>query len=333
MVIIYRKHIKNMGDNTDTKTTPTDSTTNGVDTPPETSVATDSAATPAPEETTAVDTTPLETPAVEPTVTATEAVAETTPSTTETDVTAVATTPEAASTRTRVIVQYGIATAIILVMGVGLLYALEKQGRVNTGVFDSVTELITPAPAAAVVNGVKIPLAQYEKNREQLIQTATFQGLDPENESIKTQITAQALDVLVNTELLRQAAVAAGITVTAADVDARYEEIIATLGGEEQLNTKMAELAITPESLRSDIEGEILIKQHLDKAVDLTNIKIEDAEIQAVYDQANTPGADLPPLAEVRAQIEAQLKMTKEQEIIGAYIETLKKEAQIDTKI
>jgi hypothetical protein len=322
-----------MGDNTDTKTTPTDSTTNGVDTPLETSVATDSTTTPAPEETTAVDSTPVETPALEPTVPATEAVAETTPSTTETDVAAVATTPEAASTRTRVIVQYGIATAIILVMGVGLLYALEKQGRVDTGVFDSVTELITPAPAAAVVNGVKIPLAQYEKNREQLIQTATFQGLDPENESIKTQINAQALDVLVNTELLRQAAVAAGVTVTAADIDARYEEIIATLGGEEQLNTKMAELAITPESLRNDIEGEILIKQHLDKAVDLTNIKIEDAEIQAVYDQANTPGADLPPLTEVRAQIEAQLKMTKEQEIIGAYIETLKEKAQIETKI
>jgi FKBP-type peptidyl-prolyl cis-trans isomerase (trigger factor) len=249
--------------------------------------------------------------------------------------------PEAAGTateavpnlRNRMIMQYVIATGIILVMGAGLLYALEEQGRVNTGVFDTVSDLVKPAPAAAVVNGVKIPLAQYEKNREQLIQTATFQGLDPENESIKTQINTQALDVLVNTELLRQAAVADGVTVSSEDIDARYAEIIATLGGEEALQAKMTELNITPESLRTDIEGEILIKKHLDKAVDYSTITLDPAEVQAVYDQANTPGADIPPFAEVKSQIETQLKATKEQEVIGKYIETLKVDADIKTNI
>ncbi len=235
--------------------------------------------------------------------------------------------------RNRVIKQYVIATGIILVMGAGLLYALEEQGRVSTGVFDSISALVQPTPAAAVVNGVKIPLTQYEKNREQLIQTATFQGLDPENDTIKTQINSQALDVLVNTELLRQAAVEAGITVSDADVDARYAEIVTTLGGEEQLTAKMTELNITPESLRTDIAGEILIKKHLDTAVDFGSVTLDPAEVQAVYDQANTPGADIPPFAEVKDQIEAQIRTTKEQEVVGKYIETLKADATIETKI
>lgn len=246
---------------------------------------------------------------------------------------AVSAAEAAPNVRNRVVMQYVIAIGIIFVMGAGLLYALEEQGRIDTGIFDSVSELVNPAPAAAVVNGVKIPLAQYEKNREQLVQTATFQGLDPENESIKTQIKTQALDILVNTELLRQAAVEGGVTVSTEDVDARYKEIIATLGGEEALQAKMTELSITPESLRIDIEGELLIKKHLDAAVDFSSVTLDPAEVQAVYDQANTPGADIPPFEEVKGQIETQLKASKEQEVVGKYIETLKADAEIKTNI
>ena len=329
-----------MGENTETNQTQTDSTTSGSTPELETEVtSTETSSNPGDVTSSSSDTeintqvpVPDVTESAEPVVTEEVASEEVAPITTA-EVAPEASSPELSNVRQRVITQYAIATIIILVMGAGLLYALEEQGRVSTGVFDSVTELVKPAPAAAIVNGVKIPLAQYEKNREQLIQTATLQGLDPTNESIATQINAQALDVLVNTELLRQAALAEGITVTKEDIDTRYEEIVATLGGEEQLATKMTELNITPESLRVDIEGEILIKKHLDTAVDLSSVTIDQKEVQAVYDQANTPGADIPPFAEVKAQIEAQLKATKEQEKIGKYIETLKTEAEIETKI
>jgi hypothetical protein len=79
-----------------------------------------------------------------------------------------------------VIKQYSIALGIVLVMGVGLLYALEQQGRVHTGIFTALTEIVTPTPVAATVNGVDIPLASYEKNLKQLEEAAVQQGNDIE---------------------------------------------------------------------------------------------------------------------------------------------------------
>jgi len=242
---------------------------------------------------------------------------------------AVTSTPAAS----RAFVQYGIAGVIILVMGVGLLYVLEEQGRVNTGAFATVNELIKPTPVAAMVNGVKIPLSTYEKNRTQIEQNAVGQGLTVTDEAVKAEISKQAIDVLVNTELLKQAAAKTGIEVTQAQIDTRYSEIVASLGGDEALKTKMVELGITDESLQSDIKGEILIQSYLSQAVDLSKISISEDDIKKVYDQANTPGAQLPPLPEVRADIETQLKSTKEQEVVNAHIETLRTDAKIETRV
>lgn len=233
----------------------------------------------------------------------------------------------------RVVKQYAIAGVIVLLMGVGLWYVLEAQGRVNTGVFATVNELIKPTPAAAVLNGVKIPMNTYEKNRSQIEKNAEAQGLKVDDEAVKTEITKQAIDVLVNTELLKQAAAKENITATQEQIDARYQEIITSLGGEEALKAKMSELGITEESLQSDIKGEIIIQAYLSQAVDVSKIVIEEADIKKVYDQANTPGAKLPPLAEVKAEIETQLKSTKEQELVNAHIEMLRADAKIETKV
>ena len=230
--------------------------------------------------------------------------------------------------------QYAIATAIIVVIGLALFYALEQQGRIETNFFDSVTELVTPTPVAAVVNGVKIPLADYEKNKSQLEQAATQNGSDPMNESIAEQIKTQALDVLINTELLRQEAAKAGVTVSPEQIDARYQEIVTGLQGEDKLIARMAELGITKEGLMKDIEGEILIQTHLAAAIDTTGIVIDPKEIQTVYDQANTnPDSPLPPLEQVSSAIEAQIRTSKEQELVNAYIETLRGASSIEVKI
>ncbi len=244
------------------------------------------------------------------------------------------TTAAVSSTRATILKQYTIAIAVILVIGGGLWYALEQQGRVHTGVFDSVIALVKPVPVAAVVNGVKIPLADYEKNKLQLEQAATQGGNDPKNASIAEQINKQAIDVLVNTELLRQEAGKAGLTVTEEQIKARYDEIVKGLQGEDKLNERMAELGMTKENLMKDIAGEILIQSYLTKEVDVTAIKIEEKDIKTVYDQANTnPESPLPPYDQVKAAIEGQLRTTKEQELVNAFIEKIRETATIEVKI
>lgn len=252
----------------------------------------------------------------------------------ETDTTALETNP--AGSKKQFFTQYGIAAIVIIVMGAGLAYALEQQGRINTGIFDAIGSVIKPAPLAAKVNGTGITLADYEKNLTQLNSAAVQQGADITNESILKEIKTQAIDVLVNTELLRQEARKGGAKVTEADIDKRYQEIVTSIGGEDKLAAKMTELGITTESLRKDIEGEILIQGHLATAVDTSSIKITEDDLKAAYAQISgtaATGVKVPPLDEIKTQLETQLKTNKEQELVNAYITKLREGAKIEVLI
>jgi hypothetical protein len=238
-------------------------------------------------------------------------------------------------TRAAVIKQYAIAFAVVLVMAAGVTYVLVQQGRVQVpALFAKAIELVRPVPAAAVVNGVTISMADYTKNKSQIEQSATQGGADLTNETVAAQIKTQALDVLINTEILRQAATKEGVTVTDEQISARYEEIVTSLQGEDKLTAKMAELGITKEGLMKDIASEILIQAYLVKAVDTSSITISQDDIKAAYDQANAnPDAELPPLDQVREAIEAQLKQSKEQELINAHIQQLRDAAKVETNV
>lgn len=242
----------------------------------------------------------------------------------------------AAGMKKQLLAQYGIATLVILIMGTGLVYALEQQGRINTGIFDKISSIVNPTPAAAIVNGEKITKADYEKNLLQLQNAATAQGADAADEAVQSEIKKQAIDVLVNTELLRQEARKDGSDVTPDQVEARYQEIVTSLGGVEALKAKMTELGITEESLRKDIEGEILIQGHLAKAVDTSSVAVSEAEVKAAYEQITAtagPAATIPPLAEIKTQLEAQIKTNKEQELVNAYITKIRETATIEVLI
>jgi len=258
------------------------------------------------------------------------------PDTTPAPVETVLTTSDAAviaktNPRRQLFMQYGIAFLIVLAMGIGLWYALEQQGRVQTGVFDSIEALISPEPAVAKVNGERITVAMVEKNKQQLTMAAVNQGLDPSTPEVAAEIQAQAVDLLINTELLRQAANAAGITVTAEESATRYNEIVTQLGGEEALTARMAELGITPESLQSDIEGELTIQKYLETAVDTSSITITEEAIVAFYEQVGGgSNPEFPPLEDVREQIEFELRNQQEQQLISDHIGTLKEGAVIE---
>lgn len=233
--------------------------------------------------------------------------------------------------RKKLITQYSIATLIVLLIGVGLAYALEQQGRIHTGIFTKVNELINPTPAVATVNGVKIPVTDYNKNLDQLTAAASQQGADVATDTVKEEIKQQALDVLVNTELLKQAAKKAGVVVTQDQIDTRRKEIVTQLGDEEKLQAKMKELGITEESLDRDISGEILIQTHLKTAVDVSKVTVTDEELKVAYDQivGTQKKGDVPPLEQIKTQLESQLSSNKQQDLINTYIKTLREGADV----
>jgi hypothetical protein len=95
----------------------------------------------------------------------------------------------------------------------------------------------------------------------------------------------------------------------------------------------MAEFGVTEESLRKDIENEFLIQGLFEAKIDSKSITVSEDEIEALYAGAGGAEAGLPPLAEVRDQIVAQIRFDKEQVLINEYLEKIKGDSEVEISI
>ena len=104
----------------------------------------------------------------------------------------------------------------------------------------------TEAPAAARVNGEPVLLSDYEAEMKRYQAALTILGEEYDNEDAKQEI----LDALIDQALLIQGANERGYSVDDTAMNKRLQELTAEIGGEEALNTWMAENSYDEESLR-----------------------------------------------------------------------------------
>ncbi|HMO78101.1 MAG TPA: SurA N-terminal domain-containing protein [Candidatus Paceibacterota bacterium] len=221
--------------------------------------------------------------------------------------------------------------AILAIFAV-LIFALEKEGRISTGLFTGMISKMEVAKPVVKVNGVAITKGDYQSSYEQLSNMTAAQGADLTDVAVMESLKTQTIDTLVNAELLRQAAVEEGLEATTEDVDTRFNEIRENLGGAEVLAARMAEFGVTEAALRRDIENEFLIQQLFDlKIFDL--IEVSDQEVQDLYDQAVAGGTELPPLEEIKETAIVEIRNGKAQPLINEYIQTLRVAANIEILI
>lgn len=230
----------------------------------------------------------------------------------------------------KVWVGYVAAIVIVLMILAGVLYEMEKQGRTSIGIFDSMILSQEANKVVATVNGTDITNSELNTSIQQFSQAAAAQGVDLTDPNALGEIRTQSLDVLINTQLLKQAAVEQGIEVTDEVVEARLVEIETQIGGPEVLAERMATLQIDADKLQRDIYDELLIQGLLEQLFAEAVIEVTDEEVAAVYESAGGLEAGLPALEEVRPQVEEQIRSTKEQEIIDGYLTELKTSAEIE---
>ncbi len=227
-----------------------------------------------------------------------------------------------------------VAVVAAIVVLAALIFVMERQGRLaETGLFDAVHRFVDTKTAVAKVNDGTI--SKYDLDVSMLQMSAGFaaQGADIESEEVKTEIQTRAIDMLVNTELLKQDAAMVGIEITDEDVSARLETLTTDVGGADALKERMAEFNVSEKILRRDIKNELTIKALLDSVFKENNIAVSEEEIVNFYKEAKSSGKEFPELEAVRPQIEQQLRSTKEQEVVTSYIEELRGKAEIEILI
>ena len=227
------------------------------------------------------------------------------------------------------ILGYILAGVVVAVVILGALFLLEKEGRSSTNFFGAIIEEQANGAAVAVVNGTEITVSELTESKAQFTEMATAQGVDTQSTEAQAEIESQSLQVLINTELLRQEATAREIVADEAAVAERIAQIEEQLGGEAALNERITTLGLTTEELQNDIQEEIIIERLLEEVFAEAEITVTEDEIAAVYANAGD-AEDLPPLADVQAQVEQQILNSKEQQAVDAFLNELRTEAEIE---
>lgn len=182
----------------------------------------------------------------------------------------------------------------------------------------------------ATVNGVDIVGSDLATSISQITTTAQLQGIDTTDPSVQTEIRGQAIEMLVNTEVLEQEAAERGIVVTDADVEARIAALVQEVGGEEILNERMLSLGINEATLEADVKSELMIQELLDQVFAEAGIEVTEAEVEELYQVTTGGGEGAPALEDIRSQLEAQIRASKEQAIVDQFIAELREDATVD---
>ncbi|HEX4798916.1 MAG TPA: SurA N-terminal domain-containing protein [Candidatus Paceibacterota bacterium] len=183
----------------------------------------------------------------------------------------------------------------------------------------------------AIVNGEKIYKVALDENIARMQQAATQQGVDISDATIQQKIQDESLQILIDNIILMSAAEKEGLAATEEEVKAKYDELVAQVGGEEEFKKLLEEAQLTHDELMKNIRERVIIDAYFAKVTDIENITVSDEEITEFL--SAYPKEDLPPLEEIKPQVEAQIRNQKQQELITGILEKMRSEASIKKNI
>lgn len=192
----------------------------------------------------------------------------------------------------------------------------------------------------AVVNGTEIGKDEFTTAYENQFQQAAAQaqagGQEVDQDLLKTTVA----DNLVSTELLRQEAEKRGLEATDETKAAAIEGLLESsgLGSEEELRAAFAEQGLDDAQFDSQLEDQVKLEALL--AQEAGDTAPSDQEIQDTYDAAvaeqeasGETATPIPPLEDVRAQIEEQLSGEKLSAAAQTLIAKLREGADITVNL
>jgi parvulin-like peptidyl-prolyl isomerase len=172
----------------------------------------------------------------------------------------------------------------------------------------------TPEPLAALVNNEPILLADYERQVARYVASMTSAGQDPttaEGQATLESGRSWVLDVMIDQRLIVQAALAAGITVSDADLDTTLQGLRAEVG-EAPFNQWLENEGMTLEEMRAVLRNEMLATRMSNQIAEQVPSRAEhvqarhilvatEAEAQQILGQLQA-GGDFAALAGVYSQ-------------------------------
>src|SRR5512143_2403345 len=135
----------------------------------------------------------------------------------------------------------------------------------------------TFAGAAASVNGVEISNEILQHSFDEYLRDKQINmGAMRDPERVK-RMQREALDLLIDQEVVWQAAKAAGVLAAPEEVDRAVGEIRAQFKSDEELNSRLSTEGYTPESYREHMKHLVSARKYLDRSAE--QVKVSDADV------------------------------------------------------
>ena len=192
--------------------------------------------------------------------------------------------------------------------------------------------VVQPASAEAVatVNGQDVTRTQYDARYAQIVATVTAQGQSATTTAAETAIKNQAIDDLVTEALVMQAATKEGIKADDTAVNTQITQAKANFADTATYEKALSAQGFTDATFKDAVSRTNIIQQYLKAHVNVSSATASAAEIKALYDQAVKNDKTIPPLAQVKTQVENQIVQQKQQQLVTAFIQTLKASSTVN---
>ena len=213
-----------------------------------------------------------------------------------------------------------IAISVVIVV-IALIIVLDFNGTIS---------LFNLQPAAVVVNGEKIKQSEVDKRIKQVLSSPQAQTVDTTDPTLLAQVRQQVLNELINTAILLQAAEEAGIVSDPEAVEAEYQLAVTQNGGEEALKEQLIASGISIAEFRENLRDQLIIREFITVNTTIFSQSVTEEEVAEFYEQISAGQEGIPPLSEIRSQIETQLIGDKQQVELDAFITTLREAALIE---
>ena len=204
----------------------------------------------------------------------------------------------------------------------------------EAGADSSAPELEGVPDVVAEVNGEEVTKDEFapvfEARLQQALTAVQSGGQAPDPEELKKQTA----DDLVDTELLTQEAAARGISVSDEDVDAELGDLAKgyDLESADALLTALEEQGTPPTQARDQVRVQLLVEQLVEDeagASEPTEAELRELYARAKEQAAMQGGQQLPPFAQVRAQLEEQAASEQVGEVANGLVAELREDAEI----
>lgn len=185
---------------------------------------------------------------------------------------------------------------------------------------------------AATVNGIEITGSDV---RDQIAQITAYRNVRffDMSDAARQQTYNEALDTLIQKEVLAQAVKNERISVSSEAIDTAVTAAFTTAGSQEALEAQLARLDKDVGDLRDEIKTGLLNEAYFNAKLPLEDITVSEEEVQERFtlwtQNAQAEGEPLPNFETDRSIIEAEIRGSKRENLIREHIDTLIAAAEI----